>query len=52
MEFVLAIFDCMCMPFIGLLRGGGQGGFAPSIKLVRCSKIEVADQQGVVNSRP
>ena len=37
MEFVLAIFEYMCMPFIGVLGGGGggQGAIAPSIKLVK-----------------
>ena len=36
---------------IGVLRGG-QGGLAPPpLNWLRCSKLEVADQQGVVNSR-
>ena len=35
------------------IEGGGQGGLAPPKKKnwLRCSKLEVADQQGVVKSR-
>ena len=34
---------------IGVLKGG-QEGLATPLKC-KCSKLEVADQQGVVNSR-
>ena len=40
--------------YIGVLMGGGQGVLPPpppQKKWLRCSKLEVADQQGVVNSR-
>ena len=40
---------------IGVLRRGGGGGGArppcPILKLVKVCKLEVANQQGVVNSR-
>ena len=37
---------------IGVLRGGGpRGPWPPPQNWLRCSKLEVADQQGVVNSR-
>ena len=49
--YFYAKYDKNASTSIGVLRGG-QGGLAPPPKIdYRCSKLEVADQQGVVNSR-
>ena len=49
--YFYAKYDKNASTSIGVLRGGGQGGLAPPKIDYRCGKLEVADQQGVVNSR-
>ena len=50
--YFYAKYDKNASTSIGVLRGGAKGALPPPPKIdYRCSKLEVADQQGVVNSR-
>ena len=48
--YFYAKYDKNASTSIGVLRGGARGLCPPKIDY-RCSKLEVADQQGLVNSR-
>ena len=49
--YFYAKYDKTASTSIGVLRGGPRGPCPPPKIDYRCSKLEVADQQGVVNSR-